>query len=256
MVVPNDRREHRDWLTSFATLPDNGLAVDLGCGRGDDLRALAARHQGPEMRFLGVDSSADSIAAAAAVTPDTRVSFRRAALESELPFDTGAVDLVFSHNLVECLPDPSVFAHEVARILRDDGQMIIAHWDWETQVWDGGDKALVRRLVTAYAEWQQAWMAHADGWMGRRLWGVFNPTGAFDGAIHARVLTNTAFEAPWFGHENARALGGLTRRGRATADDHERFMAEQATLAAEGRYFYGLTGFAFVGRRRARQRGS
>jgi hypothetical protein len=32
------------------------------------------------------------------------------------------------------------------------------------------------------------------------------------------------------------ALSGLPRRGLATAEDHERFMAEQATLAAEGRY--------------------
>jgi SAM-dependent methyltransferase len=256
VTSPNDRREHRDWLASFATLPESGLAVDLGCGRGEDLRALAARHPAPGMRFLGVDSSAESNEAAASATADPRVSFRRASVESELPFETGSVDLVFSHNLVECLPDPRAFAREVARILRPEGQAIIAHWDWETQVWDSADKALVRRLVTAYAEWQQAWMAHADGWMGRRLWGVFNTTGAFDGAVHARVLTNTAFEPPWFGHENARALGGLTRRGLAAADDHERFMAEQAALAAQGRYFYGISGFAFVGRRLARQRGS
>jgi hypothetical protein len=103
--------------------------------------------------------------------------------------------------------------------------------------------------VAAYADWQQAWMAHADGWMGRRLWGVFNATGRFAGAVHARVLTNTAYEPPWFGHENAQGFRGLARRGLAAAEDVERFERDQRALHADGRYFYAITGFAYVGRR-------
>jgi SAM-dependent methyltransferase len=248
--APADRAAHRAWLVSLTALPAGGTAVDLGCGRGEDLLLLAARHPDADATFVGVDASDESIAAAAAAAAaDRRVSVRRARLDARLPFDAAALDLVYSHNLLECLPDPRAFALEVARVLRPGGQVVVAHWDWDSQLFDGPDRGVVRRLVGAYADWQQAWMAHADPWMGRRLWGVFNAAGAFAGEVHARVLTNTAFEAPWFGHENARAFRALVRRGLAAAEDCERFERAQAALHAEGRYVYAITGFAYVGRR-------
>ena len=199
---------------------------------------------------MGVDASESGLAAAVvACAADPRLTLRHARLGDRLPFDDASVDLVYSHNLVECLPDARAFALEVARILRPGGQVVVGHWDWDSQLYDGADKALVRRLVAAYADWQQAWMEHADGWMGRRLWGVFNATGRFTGTVQARVLTNTVYDAPWFGHENARALRSLVKRGLAAAEDYERFEREQAELHACGRYFYAITGFAYVGHR-------
>jgi SAM-dependent methyltransferase len=248
---PPDRRDQRAWLVSLATLPEGGAAVDLGCGRGEDLRLLAARHPDPGARLIGVDASEQAVTAAAAATPDRRLAFRHAPLDGPLPFADASLDLVYSHNLLECLPDPGAFAQEVARVLRPGGQVVAGHWDWDSQLFDGADRALVRRLVAAYADWQQAWMAHADGWMGRRLWGVFHATGRFSGAVHARVLTNTAYAPPWFGYENAQALRALARRGLAAPEDVERFLGEQAALQAAGRYFYSITGFAYVGTRAA-----
>jgi SAM-dependent methyltransferase len=158
---------------------------------------------------------------------------------------------VYSNNLLECLPDPLRFAREVARVLRPGGQLVVGHWDWDSQLFDGSDKTVIRRLIAAYADWQQAWMANADGWMGRRLWGVFRTAGAFDGGVQARVLLNTTYAPGYFGFENAQALGGPARRGLANATDHEWFMEEQARLAREERYFYSITGYAYVGYRHA-----
>ena len=182
---------------------------------------------------------------------DPRVSLSCAALDRQLPFGDGTVDIVYSHNLIECLPDPSGFALEAARVLRPGGRVVVGHWDWDSQLFDGSDRALVRRLVHAYADWQQAWMAHADGWMGRRLWGVFQRSALLEGRVHARVLTNTAYEPGCFGYENARTFEALVRRGVVPTEDCERFLAEQAALAAAGRYFYSITGFAYVGLRTA-----
>lgn len=50
---------------------------------------------------------------------------------------------------------------EAVRVLRRGGQLVVGHWDWDSQLFDGSDWALVRRLVHASADWQQAWMAHA-----------------------------------------------------------------------------------------------
>lgn len=248
-MIPADRAAHRAWVAGLAdSVPAGGTVVDLGCGRGEDLLLLTERHPAAA-HLVGVDASEAGLTAAAeAAGADPRLSFRQAGLDGPLPFDNASVDLVHSHNLLECLADPEAFAREVARVLRPGGQVVVAHWDWDTQVFDGTDKPLVRRLVGAFADWQQAWMAHADGWMGRRLWGVFNATGRFTGEVHARVLTNTMFEAPWFGHENARALGSLVKRGLATREDHDRFLRDQEELHAGGRYFYGITGYAYAGR--------
>jgi hypothetical protein len=126
----------------------------------------------------------------------------------------------------------------------------MAHWDFDSQVLDAGDKAAVRRLVHAFADWQQGWMEHADGWMGRRLRGVFAPTGLFDGTVHARVMVNTTYAEPWYGHARVQDFGRLVRKGLASAEDHEAVVRGVEALSRAGRYFYSITGYAYVGRRR------
>lgn len=222
--------------------------MDLGCGRGEDLSLLAARHDSADVQFVGIDAAAGAVAAASAtLAADPRASVRCAPLDGRLPFDDRSIDLLYSHNLLECLSHPPALAHEALRVLRPGGRLVVGHWDWDSQLFDGSDKALVRQLVHAYADWQQAWMAHADGWMGRRLWRVFRGSGLLDGAVHARVLTNTTYEPGYFGYDNASALGALARRGLVPAVEYEGFIEEQAALGAAGRYFYSITGFAYTG---------
>jgi SAM-dependent methyltransferase len=246
-----DLRAHRDWLLSFVDLPEGGTLVDLGSGSGDDLLALAARHTDPRARFIGIDASEEGIAAATArAGGDPRISFVRHRLERHVPLPDASVDAVYSHNLLECLGDGAAFAREVGRILRPGGVTVIAHWDFDSQLIDGTDKAAVRRLVHAFADWQQPWMEHADGWMGRRLWGTLAPTGLFDGAVHARVLTNTVYAPPWYGHARVQEFASLARRGLASEADVRRVVGDVEVLSREGRYFYSITCYAFVGRRR------
>jgi hypothetical protein len=124
---------------------------------------------------------------------------------------------------------------------------VIAHWDWDSQLFDATDKARLRRIVQAFSDWQQPWMDHADGWMGRRLSGIFGATRLFDGAAHSRVLTNTVFAAPWYGHGRAQDFSALVKHALVSAEDYAGFLEEQVSLQAQGRYFYSITGFAYVG---------
>jgi SAM-dependent methyltransferase len=257
-VLPNvpalspDIAAHRGWLLSFVEPPPGGIVLDLGCGRGEDLRTLAARHPDADSRFVGIDASEENLTAGRAdAAADPRLRFQRHDLGEPIPLAEASVDVVYSHNLLECLADPAALVHEAARVLKPGGQLVLGHWDWDSQVWDGLDRERVRRLVHAFADWQQEWMGHADGWMGRRLWGVVQSSGSFDGAAHARVLTNTEYLPPWFGHANARAMRSLARRGLVDAGDVEAFESEQSELHRQGRYIYGISGYVYVGRLKA-----
>jgi SAM-dependent methyltransferase len=179
-----------------------------------------------------------------------RLSFSLHDLDSRLPFGPASVDVVFTNNALECLADPMACVGEIGRILRAGGTIVAAHWDWDSQMFDGSDKARIRRLVHAFADWQQPWMKHCDGWMGRRLWGTFASTGRFEGAVHAHTMTNTLFEPPWYGHARALDFKLLVRHALASAEDVASFLEEQSSLNEGGRYFYCISGLAYVGTRR------
>jgi SAM-dependent methyltransferase len=248
--LAEDVRQHRDWLLSFVPVSEPTAFIDLGCGSGDDLLAVAARSPFPDTRLVGVDAAENSVQTATArAIDDPRIEIKQLRLREHLPFDDASFDVVYSSNLLECLGDKRAFVREVARILRPGQLVIAAHWDWDSQQFDATDKMLVRRLVHAFADWQPDWMEHADGWMGRRLWGVFNCVGLFDGAVYARVLTNTTYAPAYFGHARAQDFHSLVERGLVTSEDYRRLIADQELLSSQGRYFYSITGYVYVGRR-------
>jgi len=252
MMTPSDDvTQHRDWLLSLVPVPTTGLWVDLGCGKGTDVLRLAASHAQPGLRILGIDESQNSIEAARhSAQNDPRIEFRHHSMQAVLPLEDASVDVAFSHNLIECLADVPAFSRELARILRPGGYVVMGHWDWDSQLFDGDDKSRNRRLVHGFCDWKQDWMEHADGWTGRRLWSIFNSTKLFEGTVHARVVTNSSFSPGFFGYARAQDMKSLVPLGLASDADVQSFLADQRALNAKDRYFYSITGYAYVARLR------
>lgn len=243
---------HREWLLSLVELPPGGAVLDLGCGKGGDLLTLAARTSNPSARFLGVDASADNVAAARTSSSDSRVEFASAKVGPHLDFDDQTFDVLLTQEMLECVPDLVAFVPELARVLRPGGQLVASHYDWDTQIFNGSNRDRTRRLVRAWAEMKQSWMDNSDPWLGRRLWGYLQGSGLFKGDVQVRVMTNTEFAEPWHGYRMAHWFAGLVKRGQVQASDYDEFLTDLKELAINGQYFWSVNRYVYVGRRSAR----
>ena len=152
---------------------------------------------------------------------------------------------------MECIPNLESLIPELARVLRPGGQVVVSHYDWDTQIYNGSDRDRTRRILEGWADWEQSWMDNADPWMGRRLWGLLEGSRLFEGEVQVRVMTNTEFAEPWHGYRMAHWMGGLAKKGQFSQSDYDGFLADLKELAAQGKYFWSVNRYVYVGRRTA-----
>jgi arsenite methyltransferase len=98
--------------------------VDCGSGAGADA-LIAARLVGPTGHVIGVDMTAEMLAAARANAADVRlanVEFREGLMEA-LPIETGWADVVISNGVLNLVPDKAAAIAEMYRVLRPGGRL-------------------------------------------------------------------------------------------------------------------------------------
>jgi len=101
--------------------------LDLGSGAGIDV-FLAGKRVGPEGRVIGVDMTPEMLQKAranAARLGFPQVEFREGRLE-RLPVDSASVDAVTSNCVINLVPDKAVVFHEIGRVLKPGGRMVIS----------------------------------------------------------------------------------------------------------------------------------
>jgi len=160
-------------------------ALDVGCGTGDDVRAMAA--------IVGASGAAAGVDVSEALLDEAR---KRAAGEGvsvelrsgdahALPFPDGSFDVVRTERVLQHVAEPARVLDEMVRVARDGGRIAAAEPDWQTLVVDAPDHRLVRRIFDARCERVR------NAWIGRQLAALFRDAKLADVGVSAETLIVT-----------------------------------------------------------------
>ena len=151
--------EERHWATAKEALgrmpiADGDTVLDLGTGSGYALWALRERSIG---RGYGLDGSPEMVGNAVEYTEDDALGFFVGDFEY-LPFETNAVDHVFSMEAFYYARDPDRVLEELVRVLRPGGTFYCAVNYYEENVHSHGWQEFIEIDMTLWdrADYREA----------------------------------------------------------------------------------------------------
>ncbi|HEY6351026.1 MAG TPA: methyltransferase domain-containing protein [Candidatus Angelobacter sp.] len=217
--------------------------LEVGCGAGDDARALA-QLVGKEGRVVGLDLSQTMIAEAQAKSAGNggSLEFRQGDAQklpfSDFTFDACRVDRVLQH-----LEAPERAIAEMTRVLKLGGRIAAAEPDWDTLVIEVPERSLARRIVHHKCD------SARQGWIGRRLKNLFCTAGLADVSVdaHTLVLTELPLADQFIGIRSAAA--NAASDGAISAEEAALWRQWMDQAASNGSFFCSLTGFSVKARK-------
>jgi ubiquinone/menaquinone biosynthesis C-methylase UbiE len=123
------------------------VALDVGCGPGTDLAALATA-VGPGGSVIGVDHDPGMVAEARRRAPGADV---REGDAHALPLPEAGVDRARADRVLQHLADPAQALRELYRVVRPGGRIALAEPDWYTLAVDAPDLATSRDFAAFLA---------------------------------------------------------------------------------------------------------
>jgi SAM-dependent methyltransferase len=220
-------------------LAEGDHVLDVGCGTGEDARAITGR--APGVSVTGIDASDDKIREARARTLGLPrpVDFQVGDVYA-LPFDDEAFDACRADRVFHHLVDPEKALAEMVRVTRSGGRVVVSDTDYDTLVVEAPDVDLTRRILAHHTARMES------GRVGRRLRGLFLDAGlgSIEISPYAAVATEYDEEVLKLRDKADRAAGaGVIATAEAArwvqslaeADRAGRFVCAQVVLTVCGR---------------------
>lgn len=215
--------------------------LEVGCGTGEDARAMAQR-VAPGGRVIAVDGSQNMIAAAQQRGGDCSgpVQFQVADAH-ELPFadnsfDSSRADRIFMH-----LESPAQALGEMVRVTRPGGSILIYEVDFETLTVDLPQHQQTRKIIQTWCD------GFRNGWLGRHIPALFREARLEDVRITPATL--------WLRYPLAMQMIGpatverAASAGSLTPAEGEDWLRQLQERYEAGMLFCTLTGFLVLGRK-------
>jgi ubiquinone/menaquinone biosynthesis C-methylase UbiE len=146
--------------------------LDIGCGTGDDVLALAEL-VGPKGKVIGLDNSKLMIEKANKGSEQSQlpVQFREGDIHkldlADNTFDGCRADRVFMH-----LHDRKQALSEMIRVTRPGGRIVVTDPDWDTMIVEAPDRELTRRIIDNFVD-----QLVLNPWCGRESYKLFQQAG-------------------------------------------------------------------------------
>jgi SAM-dependent methyltransferase len=208
-------------------LGEGDHVLDVGCGTGRDVRAIAARC--PGVSVTGVDASEEKVREARALTLGLprAVDFRTGDA-CALPFEDGAFDACRADRVFHHLVDPRRALAEMARVTRRGGRVVVSDTDYDSLFVAAPDLALTRRILAHHADRMES------GRVGRERPGLLRDAGLGDVAVapYAAVATEYDEEVLKLRDKAERAAGA----GAVAAADAARWVGDLVAADRAGRF--------------------
>jgi ubiquinone/menaquinone biosynthesis C-methylase UbiE len=230
---------------SFALLElaEGDQVLDVGCGTGEDARALAGLV--PGIAVVGVDASEGKIAEAHRQTLGLPrpVDFR-VGDAGRLAFEAGAFDAVRADKVFHHLDDPEKALAEMVRVARPGGRVVVSDVDYDTLIVEGPPLALTRRISAHHTD------RMPSGAIGRRLPALFRAAGLAAVELFPATAVVTTYDDQVL-HLRDKAEAARDA-GIVTAAEAAGWLAAAAEADAAGRFLCALIVFTVRGRKRER----
>jgi len=121
---------------NFADIREGKVVVDIGSGGGIDV-FLSAKKVRDSGRAIGIDMTDEMLEKArnnAKQNGYTNVEFKKGDIESGIPIENSATDLVISNCVINLTVDKVAAFKEIHKILRSNGRMVISDLVTENEV--------------------------------------------------------------------------------------------------------------------------
>ncbi len=116
------------WIVQQLDMPPGSHALEIGCGPGLAIQAIAARF--PESHIVGIDRSRRMVQQArhrnAASIQSGRIEIREADANS-LPFPDATFDTVVAVHVLYFWTDPVATLRAIHRVMRPGGQIVLGY---------------------------------------------------------------------------------------------------------------------------------
>jgi ubiquinone/menaquinone biosynthesis C-methylase UbiE len=188
-------------------LPPGAKVLDVGCGSGAVLPALAAR-VGAAGRIAGIDASRSLVAEARRRVAKTGVPAQiEVGDAAALPYGDAVFDAARADRVLMFVPDAAKAVAELARVTRVGGRVVVTEADHGAAIVDGEPEATCAILGAAC-------QAYANPWIGRALRRHFVAAGLRDIECEVLPAFTTSF-AEW-----SRRLAIADTTDRAVGSGH------------------------------------
>jgi ubiquinone/menaquinone biosynthesis C-methylase UbiE len=232
---------YKQQMIEWLQIQPGGRLLDVGCGTGDDVRAMA-RLVGGMGDVVGVDNSQAMISEATQRLADTHLPVEfHLADATALPFEADQFDGCRADRSLMHVPDAERALAEMVRVAKPGGRIVVFEVDFETLVIDVADRPLARKVI-------HTWCDHFhNGWLGRHIPALLRDLGLREVVVWPHTLLLTpALVHPLLG---ATTVDRAVAQGTITAEEGRGWLDQFATLERTGRFFSTMTGFLVAGRK-------